>query len=100
MMRGQTVGVFFLIAMLSLLAADFSVGCGHGYVYGPVGQKFAPGGGQDAAPDRQIAINETVYDVPISFYNKVHVGDTVKFDGRDWTIVKPANSPTPASTPP
>ncbi len=96
-MRGRTVSVLFFIAMLSWFAADFTMGCGHGYVYGPVDQKFTK---NQAEADAQIAVNNVPYNVPLSFYSQVQVGDTVKFDGRSWTIVKRANSPKPASPTP
>jgi len=97
MMRGRTVSVLFFIAMLSVFAADLTVGCGQGYVNGPVTQKFTKNADE---PDAQIAVNDVPYTVPLSFYSQVQVGDWVRFDGRSWTIVKRANSPTPASPPP
>ncbi len=99
MMWGRTVKVFFLIAILSVFAADVTVGCGQGYVYGPVSQKLSSGVNENAA-ERQIVINNSPFDVPVSFYDRVQVGDWVRFNGREWTIVKRANSPTPASPPP
>ena len=96
MMR-RTVSVLFFIAMLSVFAADFTIGCGQGYVYGPVTQKFSKSANES---DAQIAINDAPFSVPLSFYSQVQVGDTVRFDGRSWTIVKRANSPAPASPPP
>jgi len=94
-MRGPMLKALLFIAILSVFAADFSVGCGQGYVYGPVTQKLNTGGGNG---DYLIAVDGATYDVPLSFYNQVRVGDTVKFDGRAWTIVKPAGA-SPASTP-
>ena len=96
-MRGRTISVLFFIAMLSVFAADFTMGCGQGYVYGPVSQKFTH---NTDDVDARIAINNTPYNVPLTFYGQVQVGDTVKYDGRSWSIVKRANSPAPASTPP
>ena len=96
MMR-RTVSVLFFIAVLSVFAADVSIGCGHGYVYGPVNQKFTKSADET---DGQIAINDVPYTVPYSFYSQVQVGDWVRFDGRSWTIVKRATSPKPASPPP
>ncbi len=91
-MRGRTVSMFFLIAILSLFAADISVGCGQGYVYGIVNQKLSA---QSGETDRQIVVNAEIFAVPMSFYNEVQVGDTVRFSGRDWTIVKRATAPAP-----
>jgi len=94
---GQTVKVFFLVAILSVFAADISVGCGQGYVYGIVNQKLS---NQSGEPDRQLVVNSEIFNVPVSFYNEVQVGDTVRFNGRDWTIVKRATAPAPASSSP
>ncbi|HYM92289.1 MAG TPA: hypothetical protein VEW91_11725 [bacterium] len=96
-MRGQTVGVLILIAVLSLFAADVSVGCGQGYVHGTVEQKLVSLSGE---PDRQLVINGSIFQVPISFYNEVQVGDMVRFTGGDWTIEKRASAPAPASPSP
>ncbi len=97
MIRGQTVKAFFLVAILSVFAADISVGCGQGYVYGIVNQKIS---NQSGGPDRQLVINSETYDVPVSFYNVVQVGDAVRFTGGNWTIVKRATAPPPASSSP
>ncbi len=35
-----------------------------------------------------IVINSTDYEVPGYFWQKVEVGDLVKWDGTSWTIVK------------
>ena len=35
-----------------------------------------------------IVINSTDYEVPGYFWQKVEVGDLVKWDGTTWTIVK------------
>jgi hypothetical protein len=84
-MRARTVKVLLFVVVLSVFAADISVGCGQGYVYGPVTQKYN-------TPNENflISINGTAYAVPQDFYYKVKVGDTVKFDGKTWTIVKAA----------
>jgi hypothetical protein len=97
-MRGRTVTALFFVAILSLLAADISVGCGsQAYVYGPVSQKFATSS-QEA--NKFIEINGQMYEVPVDFYNAVEVGDTVRFNGKQWAVVKKAGAPvTPATTP-
>lgn len=94
-MRSRMFKALLFVAVLSVFAADFAVGCGQGYVYGPVSQKLNTGGD---AGDHLIEVNGTAYDVPIAFFNQVRVGDTVKFNGREWTIVKPGpttTTPTP-----
>jgi hypothetical protein len=96
-MRGRTVTALFFVAILSLLAADFSVGCGsQAYVYGPVTQKFATSS-QEA--NRFIEVNGTQYEVPFTFYAEVQVGDTVRFNGKQWSIVKRATAPKPVTSP-
>ena len=90
-MRGQTAKALLFVALLSLLAADISVGCGSkAYVYGPVTQKFNTGAVQE---EHMILINGDTYTVPIGFFEHVQVGDTVKFNGREWSIVKKAGTP-------
>jgi hypothetical protein len=84
-----------LIGVLAVLAADYTVGCGQGYVYGPVDQKYATGGDTGSY---LISVNGTPYEVPMSFYYSVRVGDVVKFDGRSWSVVKQA--PTTVGSPP
>jgi hypothetical protein len=92
MLKGWKALLF--VAVLSLFAADFNVGCGQGYVYGPVTQKYATGADTG---DHLISVSGTSYDVPLDFFSRVRVGDTVKFDGKAWTIVKRAQAPaTPA----
>jgi len=89
-MRARTVKVLLFIVLLSAFAADISVGCGQTYVYGKVIQKYT-------APNQtyQISINGTSYSVPVDFFNTVHVGDMVKFNGKTWTIVKEAEPTLP-----
>jgi hypothetical protein len=92
MLKGWKALLF--VGILSLFAADVSVGCGQGYVYGPVTQKYASGADTG---DHLISVNGTAYDVPLGFFTRVHLGDTVKFDGKAWTVVKRAQAPaTPA----
>jgi hypothetical protein len=96
-MRGRTVTVLFFVAILSLLAADFSVGCGsQAYVYGPVSQKFNTSQQEE---NKFIEINGQTYEVPPSFFYAVQVGDTVRFNGHEWSIVKKANAPKPVTSP-
>lgn len=96
--RGRTVTTLLFVALLSLLAADISVGCGsQAYVYGPVTQKFSASGEQT---DRFIEIGGQMYSVPWSFYNQVQVGDTARFNGHEWSVVKKNGAPTqPAQMP-
>jgi len=98
MIRGRTVTTLLFVALLSLLAADISVGCGsQAYVYGPVTQKYSP---VPSEPNAQILINGQAYEVPMSFYNKVQVGDVVRFNGRVWSVVQQRGVPvTPTSLP-
>ena len=95
-MRIRTIQVLLFVAVLSMFAADFSVGCGQGYVNGPVTQKFR---GSGDAGNFSIAVNGTPYDVPQNFWYAVNVGDTVKFTGKQWEIVKTANGKTMSTTP-
>ncbi|HEX9247706.1 MAG TPA: hypothetical protein VGA35_16225 [bacterium] len=87
-MRGRTVHALVFILALSVFAADTSVGCGQGFVIGPVTSKYR--GGADNG-SFLIAVNGTPYDVGPDFYNQVQIGDTVKYTGRQWLIVKTAN---------
>jgi hypothetical protein len=97
-MRGRALTAVFFVAILSLLAADFSVGCGtQAYVYGPVSQKFNVSGQET---DRLIEINGATYVVPMDFYDIVQVGDTVRFNGHQWSIVKRAGVPVQPATSP
>lgn|GEM_PF-935004 len=83
--------VGFLLA-LSVFAADFTVGCGQRYVYGIVSAKY-PATGDNQSWTIQVV--DEWYTVPENFYYETQVGDTVKFDGRDWTIVKSAGTTLP-----
>jgi hypothetical protein len=96
-MRLRTLQALLFVLVLSVFAADFSVGCGQGYVYGPVTQKFQSGGDNDG---HTIAVNGTPYTVPLEFFNRVSVGDTVKFAGSTWQIVKTASGTTPPTSTP
>lgn len=96
MMPKPVITTLVLVAMLGLLTADFTVGCGPAYVYGRVTQKFSMSGKET---DKFILVNGQSHVVPMSFFTQVQVGDTVRFDGRQWAIVKkrdaPATQPTP-----
>jgi hypothetical protein len=88
--------VFLFIAVLSVFIADFTVGCGGGgYVYGPVSQKI-----QGTDQSYKVVVNGTPYEVPASFYSRVQIGDNVRFDGKEWSIVKPGQTNVPATVPP
>jgi hypothetical protein len=65
-------------------------------------------------PQHIIVVDRRPFDVPSTFWHEVQVGDTVRFDGRNWeivrrrgepsrlvpiTIVSPAPTPTPTPTP-
>jgi hypothetical protein len=85
MMRGRTVSVLVFVALLSLLAADITVGCGsQAYVYGPVTQKYVVSG----ETDKFIMVEGRTYAVPDTFYYNVNVGDVVKYNGKQWSVVK------------
>ncbi len=90
-MSGRMLRALLFVAILSVFAADFTVGCGQAYVYGPVSQKLRAAADTG---DWLITVNGETYDVPLVFYNEVNVGDTVKFDGRNWTVVKRAETTT------
>ncbi len=95
-MRGRMVTALLFVAMLSVFAADITVGCGQQeYVYGTVTQKYATGGDTG---DYVIAVNGETHTVPLTFYQQVQIGDTVRFDGKDWSIVKPGSTTAPAGT--
>lgn len=96
-MSVRMVRAVLFVALLCFLAADFTMGCGQGYVYGPVTQKYGTTGDRD---QYTIAVAGTPYLVPADFWYKVQIGDTVKFDGRSWTIVKREGQPAPASSGP
>ncbi len=93
-MKLRTIQALVFVLVLSIFAAEFTVGCGSGYVYGPVTQKYRTGAdGQDWT----IAVNGTPYTVPLEFYNRINLGDTVKFAGSHWEIVKTASGATPTN---
>ncbi len=93
-MQARTITAFLFIAIFSVFIADFTVGCGQGYVYGQVTQKFSPTDRGDV-----IAVNGTPYSVPSDFYARVRIGDFVRFDGKEWSIVKPGQTNVPPISP-
>ncbi len=93
-MKVRTIQALVFVLVLSVFAADFTVGCGQGYVLGPVTQKYRSGGD---AEGYIIAVNGSPYNVPIGFYDRVNLGDTVKYTGSRWEIVKTASGATPTN---
>jgi hypothetical protein len=90
-MRIRTAGlwVWIFLAVLSLVAADTGAGHGQGYVAGVVTQKFT--GGRDG-DSFEIAVEGSPYEVPMTFWLSVQVGDTVRYAGQTWQIVKRARA--------
>jgi len=95
-MSARTLTVFVVVGLLSVFAADISTGCGQDYVYGQVTQKINAGHEQNST----IMVNGQPYEVPSDFYQQVQVGDMVKFNGKEWTIVKPGTTPNVPPLPP
>ena len=89
-MRIRTLHVVLFVLVLTMFAADVTVGCGSGYIYGQVTQKYRTGGD---AWDFIIAVNGQTYNVPPTFYQSVIVGDWVRFNGKDWVKAKPPTNP-------
>ena len=89
-MRIRTIRAMLFVLMLTMFAADVSVGCGSGYVYGQVTQKYRSGAD---AFSFIIAVNGQTYNVPPTFYQSVIVGDWVRFNGKDWVKAKPPTNP-------
>lgn len=79
-----------VVVLLSLHVADATVGFGAGYVYGTVTQKFT--GGHDGG-DYELAVDGAPYEVPIMFWLSVQVGDTVRYTGTEWQVVKRSGGP-------
>ena len=77
--------VSIVLVLLSLHLAGAAAGYGPGYVFGTVTQKFTPGhdGGE-----YEIAVEGSPYEVPIMFWRSVQVGDTVRYTGTEWQVVK------------
>jgi hypothetical protein len=94
-MSVRVVSALIFVIALSALAADISVGCGQPYVYGVVSQKYPRTGENDVW---MLQIADESWGVPENFWHQVQLGDTVKFDGKTWSIVKTANGTVPANT--
>jgi hypothetical protein len=92
-MKFRTIRALLFVLVLSVFAADFSVGCGQGYVYGPVTQKYRAGGDAEGFV---IAVNGHPYEVPEEFWMRVGLGDTVKYTNH-WEVIKPASGATPTN---
>jgi len=90
-MSVRLTALIFVLA-LSVFAADITIGCGQPYVYGPVVQKYARTGENDVW---RLQVGSEIWSVPEDFYYKVSLGDTVKFDGKTWSIVMLANGTVP-----
>jgi hypothetical protein len=88
-MSVRVIAVLVFLVALSAFAADFSVGCGQAYVYGPVTAKYVT---HDTST-YTIGVNGRGYVVPEDFYYSVQVGDTVAYNGKVWTKVTPGQSP-------
>jgi len=80
-----------LTSSVALAAAQATVG--PGLVYGEVTQKFTPNGGN--ADNFLIAVRGVPYEVPMAFWYQVQVGNTVRYTGTAWQIVKTAFGPEP-----
>lgn len=63
-----------------LFAAGVAAGYGPGYVFGTVTQKFT--GGRDGG-EYEIAVNGTPYEVSMTFWLSVQVGDAVRCTGTE-----------------
>jgi hypothetical protein len=77
--------VLSLLAVAVILAFTTSAALAMGpSVDGAVSQKFTYSGEGTTL----IAVDGTPYAVPLDFYLRVQLGDTVHFDGVNWTIVE------------
>jgi len=96
-MSVRTVTVLVFVLAVSVLAADFNLGCtpNGGYVYGVVEAKYSGSGGDASL----LQIASDTFTVPAGFYDEVQVGDLVRFDGTKWTIVKSAATTYGTQTP-
>ena len=73
-----------LLMVGALLTLATSTGLAAGpTVDGTVTQKFTFKGDDSYY---RIAVDGTIYDVPFEIYRVVQVGNTVHFDGTNWTI--------------
>lgn len=78
---------FLLVAALLVTVTQIMPSCdGGSEVVGWIEEKYidrsAPGGRY------MIVINTVHYEVPFAFWENADVGDLVKYDGRQWTIVR------------
>src|SRR5215467_6647912 len=64
-MRIRTIQVLLFVLVLAVFAADFTTGCGKGYIYGRVTQKYNMGGNSETY---MIAVNGQPYQVPLGFW--------------------------------
>lgn len=81
-----TVGtISIVVVLLSLRVAGATAGYGPGYVFGTVTQKFT--GGHDGG-EYEVAVDGAPYEVPMTFWLSVQVGDTVRYTGAEWQVVK------------
>jgi hypothetical protein len=81
--------VVLLIVLATTLAQAFP-SCGEKVeIVGWVERK----GVDQSAHSFYVTINSVDYDVPGYFWSQVQVGDLVKWDGTEWTIVKKSNAP-------
>ncbi len=83
---------FLLVTLLVLVAQAFPScqGQGEQEIVGWVEEKFTarPSGSVEYV----IVINTVWYEVPFNFWSRVEVGDLVKYDGTQWTIVRKKGS--------
>jgi len=91
-MNLRTIQVLLFVVALSVFAADFTMGCGGGYVYGQVTQKYKSGAG---VSQETIAVNGRPFTVPADFWDQVSLGDWVRYNGKRWEKAE-----APKSTPP
>jgi hypothetical protein len=78
----QKILALLMVGAMLTLATSAGLAAGPA-VDGSVTQKFTYKGDDSYF---RIAVNGTPYDVPLEFYRTVQVGDTVHFDGTNWTI--------------
>ncbi len=78
----QRILALLIVGAMLTLATTAGLAAGPA-VDGSVTQKFS-NRGDDAS--FLVAVNGTPYEVPREFYLVVQVGDTVHFDGTNWTI--------------
>ena len=89
-MRIRTIQVLLFVLVLAVFAADFTTGCGKGYIYGRVTQKYNMGGNSETY---MIAVNGQPYQVPLGFWQTVSLGDWVRYTGKDWYKAEPPTNP-------